>query len=100
MARSSMGHCVKDNVNPQRIRRFLGELAKIVFIVALALPAVAKIGVVADHDHHAALVIVDGAVMDFLGVRSFPSDSSTLAARAGADIWNLPLRGDLENAVK
>ena len=58
---SSVRHGVEDDVDAERIGLLFRELAEVVFVVTFALPAVAVVGVVADDDHHAALVVEDGA---------------------------------------
>src|SRR5262245_14479396 len=76
----SMGHGVKDNVNSERVGAFFGKLVEIILVLPFAFPTVAKVGVVANHDHHPAFVVEDGAVVDLAGVRPFPGDTGVLAA--------------------
>ena len=52
-----MGHRVRDNVDTHGIRASNRESFKEFFVLALSFPAIAKIIVVANQDHHSARFI-------------------------------------------
>src|SRR6185503_15686958 len=54
-------HGVEDDVDAERERALLGELAEVILVLALALPTVPVVGVVGGDDHHAAAVVMEGA---------------------------------------
>src|SRR5690349_18337125 len=64
----SVRHRVEDDVDAERVGFFLRELAEEILELALALPAVAVVGVVADDDAEPAFVVVDAADVALLGV--------------------------------
>src|SRR5258708_3772115 len=51
-ANFSMGHQVEDDINRQRISAGLGKEFKIGFVLALAFPAIAQVGVMGGNDHY------------------------------------------------
>src|SRR4051794_37464534 len=59
----SMRHRVKHDVDPHRIPLLLRQLPEVPLVLALALPTVAVVGVVADHHHHPPLVVEDRAII-------------------------------------
>src|SRR5436190_2257134 len=69
----SVCHGVGHDVDAHRVGLLLRELVEVVDVFALAFPAVAEVGVVADDRHHPVLVVEDAPVMDFLRVAAMPS---------------------------
>ena len=77
-----MSHGVEDYINAERISDFFRKIVEIVVTLALALPAIAIVGIVTGDDHHSALVIEDRPVVNLLCVPSLPGDSGVLALNA------------------
>ncbi len=72
-----MGHEVKNDVDAERIRDFLGELSEILLVLSLAFPAIADVAVVNGENHHPLVIVEDGADVHFFG---------TLAAENGLQL--------------
>src|ERR1041384_8731953 len=95
-----MSHRIKNNIYAERESLLLRKLVEVVFIFAFALPAIAKIGVVAGHDHDPAFVIENSAVVRDLGVLSLPGDARVLALDAKMNIGHLRFLLDVEDTMK
>src|SRR6185436_8861457 len=60
----SMRHGPEHDVDPHGVGPFLPELVEVPLVLALALPPVTQVGVVADDADHPALVVEEGLVVD------------------------------------
>src|SRR5262245_35119450 len=94
-----MSHRVGHDVDAHGIRLLLRERAEVFLALALALPAVAEVGVVADDDHHPLLVVEDPLVMHGLAARAviLPGLAGVLP---GVDAGDLRLLLELVDAAE
>src|SRR5882724_2525908 len=97
---TSMCHAIKNDIDPQRISFFLGELAEEIFALTLPLPAIAIIGIVTNHDHHPLFVIEDRAVIRIFGIWSLPSNTRVFTLDAESNIWYLGFFCNRKHAVE
>src|SRR3954470_10355414 len=95
-----MGHRIKDDVYTEWESFFLGELAKIIFVLSLPFPAIPQVGVVTRHHHDAALVVKNCFVMWNLGIFTLPGDVVPLACDAQTDVRNLWFFHNIKNAME
>ena len=95
-----MSHRVEDYIDAERISDFFRKIVEIIVALALALPAIAIIGIVTRDYHYSAFVIEDRAVVNLLCVPPFPRSAAiVLTLHTETDVGNLALRLDIEDAM-
>jgi len=95
-----MRHCVEDYVDAHRIGFRFGEVSKVILVLALTLPTVPEVGVVADDDHHPFLVVKDALIMDFAAIVGPGSPLKIPPVHGKVDAGQLGFFLEVENRVK
>ena len=92
-----MGHEVKNYVHCEWIGPLLREFVEEIIVLAFSLPTVAVVAIVGGDDHDTAFVIIDRAIIDFLGIWNFPGIfcSGGNEGLAGKGVDDMRKAGDL-----
>src|SRR5688500_15325780 len=95
-----MCHRVDENIYAYRIGFWLAKSFEIPRILTFAFPAIAVGGVVAADHAHAAFIIVEGAIMRFARVLTFPGDAAVAKTPRPMDAGQLRFFFEIENHVE
>src|SRR5882672_5213821 len=96
----SVGHCVEEDVDSERIGRLFSEMLEVIMVVAFPFPTIAVVGVVGGEHHDPAFIIEDGAMMGY-SPAFFPNRIIWIKLLAAAvfHIRDHVFGFDVENAV-